>query len=297
MICSIRNKMLAVFILFIHSVFICSAGQDLFRIADSLRLAGQFDYAVIEYERVYFYAEDVSARASALLKKADCLKAVEKFDMAEKCLMRINYFGLDDSFTYQARYHTALCAYLARHFTNAESQLMQMFVSGSLKNPEFKTEALPIYTLVLNELQKWDEAKQKFHEWVSFLNLPQHVKDSLDNHIENLYSEKNQPKLKKQGTAKILSSIIPGSGQVYAGYFREGVANAFFQGAALLLTAYGIYTGYYITSVVVSFGLFQKFYAGAIVRTEYLVEKKNYELTRRYNDALKKEIISIQQLL
>lgn len=296
MICIIRNKTLAFFILMVQGMFNCSAGQDLFRFADSLKQAGRYDYASIEYERAYFYADDVSTRAAALLRKAECLKAVEKFDMAEKCLMRMNYFGLADSMTYQARYEAALCAYLAGHFANAESQLMQLFIPGSVKNPQLTAGALPIYTLVLNELQKWEEAKQKFHEWVGFLDLPSHAKDSLYDHIENLYSKKNQPKLKKQGTAKVLSSIIPGSGQVYAGYFWEGVANAFLQGTTLLLTAYGIYTGYYITSVVVSFGLFQKFYAGAIVRTEYLVEKKNYELTRKYNDALKKKIISIHQL-
>lgn len=274
----------------------CSAGYDLFHIADSLKQIGQYDHAAIEYERVYFYAEEASIRASALLKKAECLKTVEKFDMAEKCLLRINYFNLSDSVVFGARYQTALCAYLAGHFTSAESQLLQMYVAGGIKDAQLIAEALPVYTLVLNELQKWDDAKQKFHEWVGFLKLPEQAKDSLNDHIEKLYSKENQPKLKKQGTAKILSSVIPGSGQIYAGYFWEGMSNAIMQGTSLLLTAYGIYTGYYITSVVVWFGLFQKFYSGAIVRTEYLVQKKNHELTRSYNEMLKNEIVGLQNL-
>lgn len=294
MICIKQFFSSALFLFALSNIHAENQEQDLFRMADSLFVAGQYQFAAIEYERAFFYSEDVSTRAVALIQKAGCQKASENFDLAEKTLMRINYFGLSDSLAYLARHQTALCAYLAGNFINSESQLLQMSASGGISDSQLIINSMPLYVLVLNEQNKWNEAKEKLKDWVRLSNWPQSKKDSLTECIVSIYAEKNHPKLKKQGTAKILSSIVPGTGQIYAGYFFEGIANASLQGASLLLTAYGIYSGYYITSVVVWFGLFQKFYSGAIIRTEYLVDKKNNEMTRKYNNRLKKEVLSWQ---
>jgi len=264
-----------------------------FYFADSLFKNKLYSIAAIEFERAFFYAEDVEEKNYSLLKKAECLKQLEKFELAEKCLMRINYFGISDTMVYTARHQTALCAYLSEHFTNAESQLLQMQLS--VKDTNLTSASLPLFALVLNELQKWDEAKNVLLKYIKNSSIKQTTKDSLKRETENLYQTKNYPKLKKANKAKVLASIIPGMGQVYAGYFWEGAANGSFQAIALLATAYGIYTGYYVTSAVVSFGLFQKFYAGAIVRTDFLVQKKNYKLLRNYNDKLKEKIIVLKR--
>lgn len=266
---------------------------DLFRFADSLKQAGNFEYAAIEYERNFFYGENSADRVHALIQKAECLKALNSFNKAEKCLMRVNYSDIPDSVYFTARYQTALCAYLAGNFSNAESQLIQLFAENKYTKSDYPV--LPLYVFVLNELMKWEEAQKKCREWILAMPLDNNVRDSLYRIVDDLYRADRQPRLKKQGTAKILSSIIPGSGQAYAGFWGEGMANAFLQGTSLLLTAYGIYTGYYVTSAVITFGLFQKFYSGAIVRTDYLVQKKNYELVRHYNDLLKNELLLMRK--
>ena len=271
-----------------------AGNENNFHSADSLMVLGQYQYAAIEYERGYFLSEDISERNSALLHKAECYKALKKFDLAEKCLMRINYFNLPDTIVYLAREQTALCAYLAEHFSTAESQLLQL--RYLIKDTSFFSKSLLLYTLVLNELDKWDEAKSALHQWVNCTAFSNPTKDSLNREVDILYNNKNYPKLKKVETARMLSFIVPGTGQIYAGYFWEGVANASMQGAALLLTAYGIYTGYYATSAIIWFSLFQKLYSGAITRTEYLVEKRNYKLARNYNDRIKNYISLLSAL-
>lgn len=272
-----------------------ASNNSIFHLADSLRNAGLYEIAAIEYERVYYSSDNAAIQAQALILKSECLKNLEKFELAEKCLSRINYSQLNDSLTFLAHGQTALCAYLAGNFANAESQLLQM--KHYVKDTAKVKQSLLIYALVLNELHKWDEAKFKIFEWIDFFVANEADKESLKNDFEKLYHKKNQPKIKNPQKAKVLSSIIPGSGQMYAGYWGEGAANASLQGLALLLTAYGIYTGFYFTAGIVWFGLFQKFYAGAIMRTVYLTEKRNYQKTRKYNDDLKKSIVLLAPLM
>jgi hypothetical protein len=262
-------------------------------IADSLYRAGQYYDAAIEYEREGFVVPVNSTKTIALINKAKCLALLGKYEDGEHCLGRIEYSGLPDSLVYQGRYEYALCAYLGQDFGNAESQLLQLqfFVPDSM----LTRESLPLFSLVLNELHKWEEAKQKLLNYVRLSSVPLQTKDSINQVINEVYAHKKFPKLKSLKKAQTLSYILPGTGQIYAGYFWEGAASASIQLAALAFTGYCVYVHYYIAAFVAGYSTFQKFYMGGINRLEYLVGKKNYELTRAYNDPLKEKILSIQE--
>lgn len=73
-----------------------------------------------------------------------------------------------------------------------------------------------------------------------------------------------------------MSTFLPGLGQMYAGYPLEGIFNLGLQSTCLGLGLYSAYYKYYLTGYFEGFALFPKFYFGGTIRTEYLVEKKNY---------------------
>ncbi len=265
---------------------ISSAQHGVFNEPDSLFKIKLYDEALVAFERINYFQTEPAIKTEALFRKAEKLKQLKRFNDAEKCLNRIDLSELSDSVSYKVRYQTALCAYLGGNFTDAESYLTQLFFY--LPDSTVNCKALPLFSLVLNELHKWKEAEHKLLLFAKFSK----EKDSIANQIHTLYSLKKIPKLKNMEKAKLLSSIIPGSGQMYAGYFWEGLGNASLQAVCLGFTGMAIWQKYYISSLFVGYSTFFRFYQGGILRVEYLVNKKNYELTRNYNATLKPYILN-----
>ena len=282
---------------FLTCIFLCAgfliksgSAENIFREADSLFLIGKYYPAAVEYERNAFLSANNSARTMALLKKAECLKQLENYSEAEKTTERIIFTSLSDTLLAEARYQSALCAYLAGDFSNAESQLLQMH--SFIKDNSLTKNSLPLYALVLNELQRWNDAKEKIIKAIDGSELHAPEKDSLIKDINKLYVPENYPHLKNLLKAQKMSAFLPGLGQLYAGYFWEGAASAFLNVASLGLTGYFIYTKLYFSAAAIGTSVFSKFYLGGSNRLEYLVAKKNYKLLRGYNDHLKNVIVN-----
>lgn len=268
-----------------------AADSLLFRSGDSLMLMQQYEIAAVEYERTGFISSDNITKTEALLRKAEALKLLNRFAEAEKTLQRVSYPGLPGRLIYETRYRSALNAYLGQDFAAAESHLLLMELY--VRDTTLTVEALPLYALVLNELEKWDEAGQKLIKYIRISDLPDTHKDSLTNALRTLYNKKNHPKLKSLKKAQTLSSFLPGVGQMYAGYPLDGIVNASLQLISLGAGVYFFMARYYITAVVMGYGSFQRFYLGAQNRLEYLVGKKNHELVRDYNDLLKNQVVGV----
>ena len=282
-------------------IFLCAGfltktqASAAFNVADSLFEKQQYYAAAIEYERLGFTANNNNEKTLALIKKSNCLNLIGKYEDAARCMGRVNYNNLPDTLIYKSKYQYAISAYLAKDFGNAESQLLQMqfFVPDS----NITYTALPLFCLILNEQQKWAEAKIKLMDYVRLSPSPQATKDSIYKEIELMYATKAIPKMKSLKKAQTLSYILPGTGQMYAGYFWEGAASAAIQLAALSLTAYCVYVHYYVAAFVGGYSIFSKFYLGGINRLEYLVGKTNYERSRKFNDIAKEKTIGFQEKL
>lgn len=278
-------------------IFLCAgfltevavAGNN-FGKADSLFLAGNYYPASIEYERAAFLAADNSGRCKALMKKAECLLQSGNFPEAEKTAERIIYTNLSDTLIAESHYRSALCSYLAGNFANAENHLLQL--NTFIHDSTLTINSLPLYALVLNELQRWPEAKEKALRAIKSSAASASEKDTLQKKINQLYVPENYPHMKKLLKAQKMSAFLPGLGQLYAGYFWEGAASAFLNVASVGFMGYCIYTKLYFTGIITGSGVFSKFYLGGSRRLEYLVNKRNYKVLRNYNDSLKKFILA-----
>lgn len=260
------------------------------RMGDSLHSAGQYRDASLAYEKAIYFNTNLVSKANLSLKRAQTLKQISSFDIAEQTLSRVDLSILSDSLIYQVKYNAALCAYLNADFSVAESHLIQLIYFG--RDSTRLHNCYPLYALTLNELNKYDSAKVYLSKYVARAYLPGDETGKLRmKEIDSLYATKSHPHLKKVRKAKIMSLFIPGLGQMYAGYWGEGITamtcNAIFLG----LTGVGVYYKYYITSVLYSYTVFAKFYSGNLSRVEYLVKKRNYRVEKNYHMALKQNIL------
>lgn len=279
------------FLISILSILACTLGfgQPIQKTADSLFLKGSFYSASVEYERVAFLSADNAIRTKALLKKAECQKQTGSFQEAKKTTERIIYTGLTDTLISTSHYQGALCSYLSGDFASAENHLLQM--TAFMRDSSLTENSLPLYVLVLNELQRWPEAKEKALQAINAATLPSAERDSLRIAIHKMYNPVNYPRMKNLLKAQKMSAFLPGLGQLYAGYFWEGATSAFLNVASVGFMAYCIYTKLYFTGIITGSGIFSKFYLGGSNRLEYLVAKRNYKMNRNYNDQLKNTIL------
>ncbi|MES2837453.1 MAG: hypothetical protein V4667_08015 [Bacteroidota bacterium] len=269
--------------------------QQLFYKADSLFEKKEYQLAGIEYDRIAYSASTNETKVISLIKKADCYLLRNNFSVAEKCLLRIAYYDIGDSLHYAARIATATAAYLNSNFELAESQIIQ--IKSFVTDTSLYTNCLPLYALILNESNRWSEAQQTLLQYINsnqFISSAQ--KEAYANEINTIYSQKNIPKLKNVEKAKNLSTFLPGTGQLYLGYVAEGVASVAFQLVGLGFTGLCIWQKYYVTGALIGFSFFQKFYAGGITRTEFLANRKNYNMKRKFNDEAKNIILEFNQI-
>jgi tetratricopeptide (TPR) repeat protein len=257
--------------------------NQLFSHADALFARQQFYDASLSYERVVFETRDEQTRAIASVKKANCLKQLGQFGKATEGLLRINFGFLPDSLRFWCKYEVALCSYLEGNFTEAQFHLQQAV--QQTKDSAFIEQTQFLELLVLNGMHKWDEAHVVALEMLDAMELTN--KAELVAEIDELYSKRGIPKLKKEKTAGNWSTWIPGAGHAYAGKPLEGVFSMILNAATMTYLAFNILSANYVTAITINATLLQTFYFGGQKRAKYLVRVRNYKLIHEFNNKVK----------
>lgn len=257
-----------------------------FNYADSLFNSGKFESAALEYERIYFVSSESQVKSLALLKKSYCLKKTGNFESALNALNRSENEKPSDSLMYIINQEHALISFLNNDYTRAELILNQLDQESSDSLKQYDYMYLKI--IVLNELLKWDESSLLLKKYFGHRNI------ILDSQTENsLFS---QPRLLSSKTAKILSYLIPGSGQIYSGHVLRGITSLGLQGSALIYAIIALQKSFYLSAIFTGFGLFQMFYLGGVRYSVYLVDKENAKKIFEYNKRIRDFVLSIENI-
>ena len=294
MIVKLKARYISLSGAFLISVLIARCNSDTLSLlvkADSLFHKGYYYEAGNYYQKAYFYSNSIKNKTNLILKKIACLKQLRQFKEVDNIVSKMLLDNLSDSLLLNFLSEAALCSYLANDYNKAESYLIQL--EYRLMNKDLLTNTYFIYSLILNEQQRWQEAKEKLKMFVIMFKTDNVLKNKLLVQIDSAYHPKNYPKLKKPVKAKILSSILPGLGQMYSGAVMEGIGSLALNVFALSVTGAGIYFKYYITGIVTGNFLFGKLYLGGGRRAEFLVLKKNYQRLNKFNNGLKNFNLSI----
>ncbi len=259
--------------------------DSLFDLAGQYAHAGNYSRAILEYERIVYLSGQQPQEIRARLAQARILKQTNQPEQALDILISTPLMGIDDSLRAVFLYETALCAFLSNDFNTAEAQFKRM---------EFRVEDTALYTpyqwlyvLTLTQNGHFEKAREALHK--SIKNIPSLSADeqqALSKQIDSLFHEDNLPNLKDPEKAMMLSTFIPGAGQMYAGYPGEGLLNLSLHLVSLSVAAYAGYHGFYITGYVAGLAVFQKFYFGSKERAYHLAEKNNKSQFQEFNSHL-----------
>ena len=283
--------LLAVCILSSHRLGATSDSLGILKKADSLSNAGEHYLSSIFYRKALFFETDPADRAYLALRAAEQLKHVQRFGEGVELLSLVKTHSLSDSLIFKVKYQAALLSYLASDFGACENYLIQ--IKYLLKDTSRVYDTYLLHAFSFNEQFRWSEAQQKLNSLIdSNKATSDSTRKARRDLVQTLYDPDSLPRIKNKRKAVRMSTFIPGLGQTYAGYPGEGAVSM----GALLVTSgamvIGIINQYYFTSIVLGNVVFGKFYQGGITRTEFLVDKRNYLRTKKFNEDLKKRLIA-----
>lgn len=242
--------------------------------------AGRDSAALLQYEACCFYGSSKSEKTTALFNKSLVYKKLGYYEQSVFTLKRLLKFNPEVNLKTEIYYELALNQYLGDSFGES---LISVDSLRIFENNNLSEEASLVEIFALNELGGYVKSSKLAEEFVNRF-IPEKQKDSVMLAVKAHWNEKNFPRLKNQKTAMILSRIVPGSGQIYAGYPFEGVFNLLLQSACLTYGIFEFWHGYYLTGYVGGISLFTKFYIGGPGRARFLVQKTNYRRTKSFND-------------
>lgn len=284
---------------FLTCIFLCaifSNSRASVQTADSLFEAGKYFQAAIEYEYLIFSGHDQKLDNVYRFKKALCHKHSGNYKQAVNQLQTIYIPDKTQNLFAEVSYQHALCLYLINDYQNALWKIddYAIWVSDSALLARF----MPLKALLYNETHQWDKAQTELINYANY--LPEAEKNDFVQTVEQLYSKKNLPKIKKITTAEHLSRYIPGAGQAYAGKPGEGALNFLIQLSCLAFGAHQLSNGFTtfqfwnafpFTGYLGGIGMLSKVYVGGIKRAGILAAQANNEQMAAFNHQINHLVI------
>jgi len=235
---------------------------------------------LLSLEMCFWKLTDDSSKAVVLLDKAELYKSVNMPEQALVELERTKKYSINPQLTLLIKYEKALNYFLAAKYNSSKeiilssSELALIHKTGEYQLVRFQS---------LNESEEWDECKQELLAFCSDT-----LKALQIQQLATVYNYKDPEKCRR------LSTIIPGFGEIKAGYPMKGVTSFLIHSGLIFFTGYNFYYSFYLTGAI-SGGLpFLKFYDGGKRLSENLAEEHNQKeknkLKKKYTEIINQVI-------
>jgi len=238
-------------------------------------LIGRYKDAALMYEYGYFNSTNQADAVTNLLSKSYCEKQASLYKESLNTLQRIPMNNLTDTGRFDIWTQKAVLNYLLGDFGNSMAEINN--IKDNLGN-NYSDSNLILEVLSLNQLREWEVARNRLKSNPKFIFI-----------ADSMYQIK--PLLKNVELAKVLSCVIPGSGQIYAGYPVEGLLSIGFIAASVYGGVSLFNYGFYFSSISTGAGLTIRFYQGGANRAKYLAEKKNTQRSEKFNNMIKNQLL------
>lgn len=234
--------------------------------AESLYNQGKYDDAIITCERYLYFSAEPALKHAALLIEAKAFQQKGNFKYSSNILLSIPKIRLDKHVKSIINFNLALNSYLDGQYDEARVYLDNCDTTLMDLPERSNYELLKLFTLCY--LEEWTEAARLAENSSLF-------SDSLKKDLASLLNK--PPKLLNQKKLEWFSRFIPGSGQILAGYFVEGISSFLLCSGSLAVGIFLFANHYYISGYALGAGFLYAFYYGGLRRLNEitLVENQN----------------------
>ena len=234
--------------------------------------------ALKEYQRVLFFNDGKNLDyiytqiATVYFRQQNYLQAAHNYELAYKT-------SNSDSLKTELIFKKASCYMLDNKFRMATFELMNLADSSDIQYTKRKNF---YFAVCYWGLEEFDKAKD------AFLSIVPEKKAADKEKIEQLFAKKKNLYRPNPKTAKIMSMILPGSGQIYSGDIKNGLNSVLLTGGFVIL---GIYmTEYYtfLDAFLTAVPWFLRYYQGGYQKAEKIAtHKRDKRRDKTYKEILK----------
>jgi tetratricopeptide (TPR) repeat protein len=208
----------------------------------------------------------------ALHRKAILLMNAGRLQEAAEVLDRICNDTMSDSLLFRTLFLQATACYGLHNYQRADAAIEK--AKSQIQDTALIAHIYFISSLINIQLDKWEQATADVEA----------MKSRTGDTTSVSWFFRDKPALKSKRKSRMLSYLIPGAGQAYAGRSGSGLVSlAGTTGSAtfLVLNAIG---GMYVTSATAGLWLFTRFYFGGAENAVRLTELENSDRLYGYKN-------------
>ncbi|MCD6346557.1 MAG: hypothetical protein J7L96_03965 [Bacteroidales bacterium] len=286
-----RNKPLWLLCSFL-CVIISANAQDNISNARVLFDHGKYQEANLAYEYAAYKSNDPTEIIQAKIGRARALKKMHAYERGLEVLSSINLLTATNSLRPALVYETVLLSFLNHDYQGALAQ--GQMGTGILRGTEYEGPVYYMLALAALEESEWETAKAFGDSYISNMGLSNPDSTSYLTRKYDSLMTRQLPKLKDPDKARKWSTIIPGSGQIYAGAIGDGLYNFGLHAVVLGISGWAFLSGYYVTGWFSGSTVLQKFHSGGQIRAVEICEKRNRLKIREYSQPVNEFLINLR---
>ena len=237
-----------------------------------LAAQGNYDAAITEYKRFLFFHPDDSRVGEVYYNIGIAYKAEGLWTEAVTALRTATYLAIDSET--KSAYQLALAVTLiaTKNYDLAQLELIKV-VLRKPSVPLFR-RALFLQGVTYIYQFRWEEARNALKDYTTDKRLDERFDSAI-----------NMPQ-KSVKIARVLSTILPGAGHIYAGDWRDGLNALLLNSAFGFLTVDAALDGHYTDAALWAGVVFLRYYRGNTFRAKEAVSQFNLQESRRTAEAL-----------
>jgi tetratricopeptide (TPR) repeat protein len=259
-----------------------SWSQDLkqtFDFANELYEKKDYSGAGETFRRVIYFDTKEQYRSQCYKKIADCLYETKEYAEAADYYELAYFQQADDSSKTEILFRKITCFLVLNNFEYAQIELLN--ISDSIDSIQKKRKIF--YSAVIHFAnENFEESKTSFQKLIDSSHIEQ------KNRINELFKQNEKVSKLSPKKARILSMIMPGLGQLYAGDVKNGL-NSFLLTTGIVAwgVAAAIQSASPVDALISALPWFQRYYTGGYTKAEAIAEnQKKKRRSKIYNQIL-----------
>lgn len=237
-------------------------------------IKGYYDEAITEYKRYVFFHPSGDNTSNAYFSIGAAYRMQYDWEQSIEAFRMAMHTARNDSAQHEAELALAVTYLASGNYSAAELILLKLEMS--LPPPYVKKRAAFLRALTTMYAKKWAHAQKAFEAY--FLSNPD---PKMEEAVDSLIRETKDFYYLSPESARQLSMLIPGLGQIYARDWFNGINSFILNGAMIYWMGYKIFNRYYGDAWTIYFFLFRRYYLGSMHNAERIAEEHNDALDKK----------------